>query len=454
MEENRKVSAGFRKGLRSELHAWQADGLITPEQSEAISCRYALADMSKESVGALMFAIYLIGAALIACGVVSLVAWHWNEIPAMVKVVLLVGATLACHIGGFWLWKVRATRPLLGHGLVALGTLIFGASIGLLAQTFNIHSNFYNGMAAWAIGALVMAYVVGSIPNAIIAIVTSFIYWVGWMDDNPDTLCLYPFLAAAGFLPLAFLLRSRWVVVPTLLAVGISVVSLAGTEIGLLAAGLAAVGIGGLYYAWGIQSTRRDLDYITSPARFFGNLCLAIIAFLLAFREIAYDVPRSLRHLSDHWLWLVPTAPALLAAIAMCIFAAIRPRGRRTPMSPAVLPAALLLLAGLGSTFIIYRDLPSQGTGHYSGHIILIVSANLALLALAAGMIASGVTGISRLDFWAGVVLVASLIVSRFFEYKTGLLGKAAAFLACGVGLIIGGVAFENYLRRRRLVHA
>ena len=457
MGEHRKVSARFRQGLRGELKAWQSDGLITQEQSEAISCRYALDDLPKESVVALMFAIYLIGSALIACGVVSLVAWHWDEIPALAKVALLVVATLACHIGGFWLWKVRATRPLLGHGLVVLGTLVFGASIGLLAQIFNIHSNFYNGMAGWAIGALAMAYAADSVPNALIAIVTSFIYWVGWMGDNRDTLCLYPFLAAVGFVPLAYLRRSRWVFAAALLAIGISVVGAAGMDIGPLAAGLAAAGVGGLYSAWGIRSARSDqFDYLAPPAKFLGNLCLAIIAFLMSFRGMAEDVPQSLRYLGDHWTWLAPAGAALAAAVVVGASAlALRPRVARTPMSPAVLVAALLLLAGLGATFLLYRDeinIRQLLAGH--DHILLVVLANLALLVLAVGMIASGVTAIDRLDFWAGIVLIAVLIVSRFFEYETGLLGKGAAFLGCGVGLIVGGVAFENYVRRRRLVDA
>ena len=40
---------------------------------------------------------------------------------------------------------------------------------------------------------------------------------------------------------------------------------------------------------------------------------------------------------------------------------------------------------------------------------------------------------------------------SRFLEYQTSLLLKAAVFTACGIGLIIAGVAFENHLKKRRL---
>jgi hypothetical protein len=48
------------------------------------------------------------------------------------------------------------------------------------------------------------------------------------------------------------------------------------------------------------------------------------------------------------------------------------------------------------------------------------------------------------------VLLLVLLVVSRFFEYESNLMWKAAAFLACGLGIIGGGLKFESYLRRRR----
>ena len=36
-------------------------------------------------------------------------------------------------------------------------------------------------------------------------------------------------------------------------------------------------------------------------------------------------------------------------------------------------------------------------------------------------------------------------------EYETGLLIKSAAFTASGIALIVAGVMFEKYLKKRRL---
>ena len=149
--------------------------MISTGQSSAISQRYRLDQMAKESTNRLLFAIYIIGAALIGAGAISFVAAHWEQITPSAKIGLIVACMLTGHIAGFYLWKVSAKSPRLGHALIVLGTLVFGANIGLIAQIFHIKSHFYNGLFAWAIGAIIMAYAVESVPNAVIAIIVSFI---------------------------------------------------------------------------------------------------------------------------------------------------------------------------------------------------------------------------------------------------------------------------------------
>jgi hypothetical protein len=54
-----------------------------------------------------------------------------------------------------------------------------------------------------------------------------------------------------------------------------------------------------------------------------------------------------------------------------------------------------------------------------------------------------------RLAFWAGSLFVATLVVSRFFEYESSLLLKSAAFMVCGAVTMLAGVAYEKFLHRR-----
>jgi hypothetical protein len=81
------------------------------------------------------------------------------------------------------------------------------------------------------------------------------------------------------------------------------------------------------------------------------------------------------------------------------------------------------------------------------------VLSNIACVVLATGLVANSFRAEDRRLFWAGILFAALVITSRFFEYETGLLIKAVVFIACGIGLIIAGVGFENYLKKRRIAN-
>ena len=82
------------------------------------------------------------------------------------------------------------------------------------------------------------------------------------------------------------------------------------------------------------------------------------------------------------------------------------------------------------------------------GEFLFTAITNLAALILAAVIIGVGLVDERRLAFWLGSLYMVLLILSRFLEYETSLLIKSAAFLACGVAVIVGGISYEKYLRR------
>jgi hypothetical protein len=83
------------------------------------------------------------------------------------------------------------------------------------------------------------------------------------------------------------------------------------------------------------------------------------------------------------------------------------------------------------------------------GEFLFTVTTNLAALILAAIIIGVGLIDERRLAFWLGSLYVVLLILSRFLEYETSLLVKSAVFLTCGVAIIVAGISYEKYLRRK-----
>jgi uncharacterized membrane protein len=454
MPQEHRISSSFRKTLRDELARWREEGLLSAEQADRLAARYRLGDLARESSGALLAAVYIIGTILIAGGIISFVAYHWQIIPAAVQVVLILAAMLAAHGLGIWFWKVRDSRPRLGHALVVLGTLIFGANIGLMAQIFNLSSHYYNGFGAWALGALAMAYAVRSVPSAFVAVVASFVWFCGWNEDSGYAATIYPLAAAAAFLPFIWRERSAIITLLALLAIGLPIVVNAADGRGVVpwAMPLASAAVGGLYTAAGLAAMRRpEFARLGRVAVALGVVAIGVPAYVLSFLHVAEDMRRDAWSVS-HWTKLIPAGVALAGAAAGWVLYAARWR-KDAAMRPlaAGLLAAMVLLAAATVPSLVHTDAMPHGRAlTQATDIVAAALANLSVLALAAGLAASGVAWQDRRVFWPGVVAVVVLVLSRFFEYDTDLLAKAAGFLACGLGLILGGVRFETYLRARR----
>ena len=444
MKTHLKISNRFRELLKQELQLWQADGLISTEQSSVISQRYQLDQMAKESTNRLLFAIYIIGAALIGAGAISFVAAHWEQITPSAKIGLIVACMLTGHIAGFYLWKVSAKSPRLGHALIVLGTLVFGANIGLIAQIFHIKSNFYNGMYAWALGAVIMAYAIESVPNAVIATIVSFIGFCGWADYNHLSFCYYPFVVAAVFLPFACLCRSVLAFSLSLFAIGASVVVCAGVGAEELASfGLAAPGAALLFFAFGLLLNRSiDFKVFASPAMIVATIFIAFGAYLSSFHSYSMRFP----NLFEHRMWLVPTICLYVPAILMwgLVFKGIFTEPRIRWIALGVIISCVLVSSPIVLTQVLVSSPDS---------FLVVVFSNVACLVLSAALIANSFRAEDRQLFWAGVLYLALVITSRFFEYETGLLIKAVVFITCGVSLILAGVGFENYLKQRRMTN-
>jgi len=152
----------FRAFLREELPRWRAEGLVDERSAEALAQRY-LAE--PEGTGLALAAIYVLAACLVGAGVISLVAWHWDELPRGLRLGMLGSALVAAHLAGYRMWKVQARRPLLGHAVSLLGTILFGASIGLVAQIFHVSGVWYGAFGAWALGALAAAVILPGLPE-------------------------------------------------------------------------------------------------------------------------------------------------------------------------------------------------------------------------------------------------------------------------------------------------
>ncbi|HTN52044.1 MAG TPA: DUF2157 domain-containing protein [Anaeromyxobacter sp.] len=433
-------SRRFREGLRRELPRWREEGLVSPDAAAALEARYRLAELPTDGPG--LLPVYVLGALLVGAGVVSLVAWNWEAMGVAAKLVVLGLALVGCHAAGFALWKGNGRAPRLGHALTLLGTLVFGADIGLVAQIFHVSGVWWGAFGAFAGGALAAALLYRSLPHHLLAVVLALGVWgPGLAHDHPRAGIAVGYGVAA--LSLAVALRERSRALAVLAALGLPAVLLAAVP-GEAAHGRYPDFLGGLLLvpaavasalacapllARGEAAVR-----IAAAVRVVGRLGFALVAFLLSFSSLA----RELR--------LRGAVPPLLLAAAL----------------PALLAASGALLAGLrrpdvdplarGEAFLLAATTVALALGHgLEGGVGTALVANLALAFLALGRIVRGLRYLERGPFWEGMAIAGLLVLARFLETEVVLWLKGAAFIACGAAVLSVGLAFERRRHRREV---
>ena len=145
------------KSLSDQLRRWLQAELIDADVAEAIQ-RWEDSQLNQSkhsSVRHLAVPIrlsILLGSLLLAAGLLLFVSAHWDQMPPLWRVSLLLFIVIALHAGGAWF----AERfQLMAIGLHAVGTVAFGAGVFLCAQIFHLDVlwSFRWGLLLWSVGA-------------------------------------------------------------------------------------------------------------------------------------------------------------------------------------------------------------------------------------------------------------------------------------------------------------
>ncbi|MDB5234990.1 MAG: hypothetical protein JWR44_1983 [Hymenobacter sp.] len=142
-----------RKFLETESPAWVTEGLISEAQRQKLLARYP---PEAQALGLLP----VLGSVLVGLSGLSLVAANWQALPAALRLALLLGSFVSSYGAGAYF--LRRGNPDLGHGLIGLGLLLFGASIILTSQLYQLVGYDVSGLLAWAVAGTALSYVYGS----------------------------------------------------------------------------------------------------------------------------------------------------------------------------------------------------------------------------------------------------------------------------------------------------
>jgi uncharacterized membrane protein len=159
----------------SDLQQLYDAGLITDEQRQKIIWHFHL---KEDGGGKFLAIISIIGAVLIAAGIIMLISSHWNEIPRGVKIAAGILLMLGAHGGGWWLREEQGKYRKTGEALHLIGSCLFLANIALIGQIYNLVSRPPNAFLLWWLGIAALPWLLRSKAQHVLLLI-AFGIWFG-----------------------------------------------------------------------------------------------------------------------------------------------------------------------------------------------------------------------------------------------------------------------------------
>lgn len=390
------ANRSFAGQLGRESELWVAEGIVSAEQAEAIRSRYA---GGEEPRGRATVALAVIGAIAVGLGVIGFIAANWDGISHASRLLLLTLVVAGSYAAAFHLRERTGSLPRVGEALYLLGVLLFGASLFLVGQMYNVEAHDPFALLLWAGGATATGLVVRSRAIAAAAVLI-FTSWVGFEFGLA--------LEDAG--------TNTWAAFPVV-----------------------AVFYGGALYGLATVSQARIREHWFASSGFpesgrgVGLPVAAAGLFVFTFADAADELGRAGDELSGFLLagLLLLAALALAGAVALAL--SRRPSGRYEASMLLTVVAAMLVATLAG------------GNGD-----ALAVLFNILFAAVALGIIYSGFLSDEAWLVNLGVVFVAVDLVARYFDVFWSALPRSVGMI--GAGLLVLGIAYVLERQRKRLL--
>lgn len=358
---------------------------------------------------------------------------------------LVVLALLSAHGAAIYFRFKSAKFAGLSEGLFALGTMIFGAGIWLVAQAYNIDEHYPNAFFVWGLGALILAWCLESSVQGMIAAVI-FTIWCGMETfDFRAPQHFVVLILLFGIISLAWKKRSVY-----LLGVSISALLLCILFNGSLFPKNFEVifaSLGALMIALSILSMRSQKFPESSPVfAFFGQATYWVVLFILTFpsacEELLYGHDLDWKNFVEMAYMVVCLASALVA----WAFIFLPVRRFKSFYGGALRADHLLVPVSLAAISFNFGMLASHDGK--PGSLLF----NAIYLFQCIYLINNGCKNSRAVHAIFGTFLLACLAFARYADLLfRSLLSRAIVFLIVGAAIFFIGVRYMKNKERATL---
>lgn len=143
-----------RNFLAKELDRWQKEDVIDKATALKIANLYDI-DINAHSEKT-SFILKLVAYLFFALAFFTLVGANWEEMPRLMRLVLVLFTLGLVNFGG--VYYLKNGKDKLGTATLFLGNFCYGAAIALIAQIYNISDEPSGGVLLWSVGAMALSF--------------------------------------------------------------------------------------------------------------------------------------------------------------------------------------------------------------------------------------------------------------------------------------------------------
>jgi uncharacterized membrane protein len=427
--------------LRSQLPELVASGVISSENARAIERHYEH-DQPRTNFGFIMLAA--LGSALVAAGIILLIAHNWDELSRATRTgVAFLPLLLAQALAVFTLTRRNESRPW-REAAAIFNVAAVATAISLISQTYQVQGTFADFMRTWLLLSIPIVYLLrttlGAIAYVVGSVVWLFARWGTFTSQGNPMLFWLLLMLVMPYVAIRFR-RDRESRETTTLVIILALAALfgVGATADFADANVGAIAYAGLttgIYLCGIKFFPQPAGRLHALA-ILGGIAIGVVTIVLSFesnwRTIyhATSVPRSsAANLAVAVELLFPVAAACLAS-----FDLFRRRAEFS-LSAALLPIVAAIAWAIANLCEFPNDRWQSTRCSFAAATVM----NCYALLLGIDILTRGIrkNSIARANF--GLLLIAALAISRFFDSDLSFVARGVGFIIVGVGFLVANL--------------
>jgi len=428
----------FLKLLYQELPGLVEKGVLPQETADKIRQFYGEAkNPGRMNVGLIIFGT--IGAFLIGLGIILLFAHNWDQLSRLSRAVLSLSPLIIGQALALWVLLKRPQSISLRESAATFLSLMVGAAIALISQTYNIHGDAGTFILTWMLLIFPLVYIMRASLPAVIYLI-GITAWAGNNWDNPLKAVIFWPLVAAIVPHLIWALRQeiyalRATIVSLVMAV--CVLFAASFSLGRNWPGLWVVifpSVFAVIYFTGNWKFNRITSNWQRPLRFLGAAGLFILAFQFTFQycwqymgSYSYDINGGIS-----FVGLLPDYIITLAIIGTAVLLFYDNLKRKNYLT------ALYGVVPLLAIFAYFLNIQST--------FLPLLIFNLYLFVLSLSRIVAGFCRNNQVFLNTGMLMLSVLIIARFFDSDISFIIKGLVFITVGIGFLITNLVYTRRL--------